>query len=675
MIATMDPRARLAPLLALGLGAACLGCSCGEDTAVPFHAGGEPTLRPVDPAATLAPLEASAHPDGTRQIDLESSPLRIDAGAIRASALFDFDRDGDRDALLVVLDAPGAAARVLYAERRGSELAPLVSLASRETLAIAGGGRDVACTPSGASLTPLSASLVIATIESRCEDESAPRLASTWVLSADERPRALELFELAGRAEGEGLAFAANDRDHDGHDDLEVEVRIATPSIPVTSTLTWMSRAAGLAREGDQPEPTLSTLSTQARELVRRNPDEAIVAAERAIALRDAICREAERPRLFLGGARGVPCGASASIGRAYAMRAAALARRLGAGAPSDTAALSAALEAYVRLDHHGVSIREGDRALVRESWLRVASVPPARLVVHRAGEASPLGARRAPRLSSLAFLDESRLLVRGAEARVLRVEGDALVPDTATDLAGPDLAARAESRVLDPDGALELVAIERSCEGTVVVLAPASGIVDAVTGSRREILVAPRPAPAVAACPAMPEGHRADDDGFVALGWAPSGLVLARGTEVTFVPLDATGAPIGAPTQLDPQTPAPAPLPIGAGVADARGFAIAMPFGIVVVDRTERRVALFHDEDFAVPQGLSIDVALSPSLSRAAWPCGGAICWADLRASDATSAGASPTAPPQAPAELAGQQAPVPPASTPPPAATATPE
>jgi outer membrane protein assembly factor BamB len=493
MIAAMDPRARLVPLFALGLSAGTVGpgCTCGGETTVPFHAGGEPTLRPVDPAATLAPLEASAHPDGTREIDLESSPLRIDAGVIRASALFDFDRDGDRDALIVVLDAPGAAARVLYAERRGSELAPLVSLASRETLAIAGGGRDVACTPSGASLTPLSASLVLATIESRCEDESAPRLASSWVLSADERPRALELFELAGRAEGEGLAFAANDRDHDGHDDLEVEVRIATPSIPVTSTLTWMSRAAGLAREGDQPEPTLSTLSTQARELLRRNPDEAIVAAERAIALRDAICREAERPRLFLGGARGVPCGTSASIGRAYAMRAAALARRLGAGAPSDPAAVSAALEAYVRLDHHGVSIREGDRALVRESWLRVASVPPARLVVHRAGEASPLGARRAPRLSSLAFLDESRLLVRGADARVLRVEGETLVPDTAA-----DLAARAESRVLDPDGALELVAIERSCEGTVVVIAPASGIVDAVTGGRREILVAPRAGP-----------------------------------------------------------------------------------------------------------------------------------------------------------------------------------
>lgn len=659
MIAAMHSCARLAPLLALGLcaGAIGQGCSCGGDTTVPFHAGGEPSLRPVDPAASLAPLEAAAHPDGTRQIDVETSPVRIEQGSIRASALFDFDRDGDRDAVIVVLDAPGAAARVLYAERRGSELAPLVSLASRETLAMSGGGREVACAPASASVTPLSASLAIATIESRCEDESAPRLASTWVLSADERPRALELFELAGRAEGEGLSFAADDRDQDGHDDLEVEVRIATPSIAVTSTLTWMSRAAGLAREGDQPEPTLATLATQSRELVRRNPDEAIVAAERAIALRDAVCREAERPRLFLGGARGVPCGTSASIGRAYAMRAAALARRLGAGAPGEPAAISAALEAYVRLDHHGVSIREGDRALVRESWLRVASVPPARLVVHRAGEASPLGVRRAPRLSSLAFLDEARLLVRGPDARVLRIEGDALVPE-----AVEDLAAGGESRVLDPDGALELVGIERSCEGTVVVIAPASGIVDAVTGNRREILVAPRPAPAVATCPTMPEGHRADDDGFVALGWAPSGLVLARGAEVTMVPLDASGAPIGPPTVLDAQTPAPAPLPRGAAVPDARGFALALPFGIVVVDRGERRIEVFHDEDFAVPQGLSVDVALSPSLARAAWLCGGAICWADLRAADGSpTPPTTPGTPPEVPPELAGQQAPVP--------------
>ncbi|MFO0708643.1 MAG: hypothetical protein U0353_02330 [Sandaracinus sp.] len=355
-----------------------------------------------------------------------------------------------------------------------------------------------------------------------------------------------------------------------------------------------------------------------------------------------------------MGGTRGIPCGTSASIGRAYAMRAAALARRLPAGTPSDAAALGAALEAYVALDHQGVSIREGDRALVRESWLRLASVPADRFVVHRGGEAMPVSARRSPRLSTLAFLDESRLLVRGASPRVLRIEGESFVPESAPELRLED------ARLLDPDGALELVALERSCEGTVAVIAPASGIVDAVTGSRREVLVAPRPAPAVATCPTMPEGHRADDDGFVALGWAPSGLVLARGSAITLLPLDASGAPAGPSSVLDPQIPAPAPLPAGAAVPDARGYALALPIGIVVVDRVEHTLSVFHGEDFSVPQGLPIDVALSPSLARAAWLCGGAICWAELRAAE----GATPT-PPEIvpPPQLAQEQPDTPPA------------
>ncbi len=660
----------LLPALALTLGPALAlasleGCTCGDDAPVPFHAGGEPTLRPVDPAASLAPLEATTHPDGTRVAAFDDLPIRIDEGSIRASGLFDFDRDGDRDVVVVVIGAPGAAARVLYAERRGDQLAPLVSLGSRADFALEGGGTRVACAPTSASVTPLSSSLVLVGVESHCEDEATPRLSSSWVITGDERPRALEMFELAGRAEGEGLTFAANDRDHDDHDDLEIEVRIATPSTPVTTTLTWMSRAAGLAREGDQPEPALSTLATQARDHVRRTPDEAIATAERAIALRDAICREAERPRFFLGGTRGVPCGTSAAIGRAYAMRAAALARRVQPTA-SDPAAIDAALAAYVRLDHHGASIREGDRALVRESWLRIASVPPARLVVNRGPEVAAV-VHRGPHLSSLAFLDEERLLVRGAGARVLRVQGDALVPDSA-DVDADD----ADVRILDPDRARELVAIERSCEGTVIVLAPASGIVDAVTGDRREILVAPRPAPFAATCPTMPEGHRADDDGFVALGWAPSGIVLARGATLTFVPLDASGAPAGAPTVLDAQTPAPAPLPIGAGVANANGYALALPVGVVVVDRGERAVRVYRDEDFALPQGQAIDVALSPSLTRAAWLCGGSVCWADLRASDGVAAegptpGSGPLPlPPEQRAQFEGAGGPAAPTPTP---------
>lgn len=652
------------------LGAAVValsGCTCGSSAAVPFRGGEQPSLRPQDPAAGLLPLEAAVYVDGTRALSIEEQPLRIDEGSIRASALFDFDRDGDRDVLLVVLDAPSAAARVLYGERRGEALAPLVSLASQatfapevgaavarvgETAAGAAAGAAV-CAATSASVTPLSDALVLVSVEARCEDAASPRLTTAWVLTADERPRALEHFAWWGRAEGEGLSFAAHDRDQDGHDDLELEVRVATSGEPITTTLTWMSRAAGLAREGDQPEPTLSALAGQAREQLRRNPDESLAITERAIALRDAVCREAERPRLAIGGTRGLSCGASTSIGRLYAMRAASLVRRL--RDLSDVPAVQRALAAYIEIDHQGVAVREGDRALVREAWLRLSSVPPTQLVVHRAEQASPLDTRTQPRLSSLAFLDEHRLLVRGASPRVWRVADDTLVADT-TAAPPPQL----ETRIVEPGGARELVAIERTCEGTTVVTVPVGGLLEG--GARRDILVAQRPAPAAAPCTragTLPEGHRADDGGYVALGWAPSGLVLARGAEVTFVPLDAAGAPAGPPSVLDAQTPLPAPLAVGAAVADARGYAFAFPFGIVVVDRAERAVRVFHDRDFAVPQGRPIDVALAPSLSRAAWLCGGAICWAELRAHAGVAAlPPEPTEPPEPPPELAAQQA-----------------
>ncbi|MBN8612231.1 MAG: hypothetical protein J0L92_16670, partial [Deltaproteobacteria bacterium] len=67
--------------------------------------------------------------------------------------------------------------------------------------------------------------------------------------------------------------------------------------------------------------------------------------------------------------------------------------------------------------------------------------------------------------------------------------------------------------------------------------------------------------------------------------------------------------------------------------------------------------VRVFRDESFAVPQGQPIDVALAPSLARAAWLCGGAVCWADLRASDVP----APEAPPPG-----GEPLPMPPSFAP---------
>jgi hypothetical protein len=596
------------------------GCDCGEDTTVPFHRGGEPARPTPQTAQALVPLEAAQHPDGTREASSAEGSVRVDDGVIRASARFDFDRDGDRDALLVVLGAAGAAVRVLFVEQGREGAGAPVAIASRTTLSVEGGP---ACVPDAASMAALSDSVVLVSVDARCEDPERPRMTSRWVLAGDQRPRALEIFDFVGRGEGEGLTLTAADRDDDGHDDLEIAVRIVGGGEPTEATLTWMSRAAGLAREGDAPEPTLAALATQAREALRRTPDRALATAERAIALREALCREGTLPRLWVGGARGVPCAASPSMGRAYAVRAAALARRMPAGQPLDRVPVEAALDAFVALDHLGVSIRDADRVLVRDAWLRLATVRAADLVVHRGPALVPAGSRRAPRLSTLAFVAEDRVLVRGDEPRFVTLgEGEPTVEPAPAELG--------DARILDADRALELVAIERRCEGTVLVLAPAGGLVDPGTGARREVLAAPRAAPAGARCPAMPEGLATDDDGFAALGWAPQGVVLARGARVVVVPLDATGAAMGAPSALLDEVPAPAPLPAGAATVDADAFALAMPFGVVVVDRAARAVRLYRGED-AAPEGLPIDVALAPSGARAAWICGGRLCWAEL--------------------------------------------
>jgi hypothetical protein len=647
------------------------GCRCGRDAAVPFHRGGEPGGRGEPTSAGLAPLEAAEHPEGTRGLPLEGTSLRIEDGSVRASAVFDFDRDGDRDVLFVVLGATSAAVRVMYAEQQPSGLATPISLASRATLAVEGGEGTTACAPTRASILPLSESIVLVSVDARCDDFARPRLSVSWALTADARPRSLETLDFLGRDEGEGLSFAAEDRDHDGHDDLAVEVRIATSAGPVTTTLTWMSRAAGLAREGEQPEPTIAALGTQAREAVRRDPARAIAAADKAIALREALCREAEQPRLWVGGTRGVACGASASSGRAYAMRAAALARRLPAGPPTDRALLGAALDAFLALDRQGVSIREGDRALVRESWMRVASVPPTSMVVHRGPPVSPVVSRPGPRLSTLAFVREDRVLVRGAEPRFVTLTGAEARVEPAPASEG-DWRLRSPGDGPDAPG-LELVAIERRCEGTVLVIAPSGGV-GGSGGERHEVLASPRPPPAAARCPTMPEGHRLDDGGFVALGWAPQGVILARGVALSVVPIDARGEAAGPAEVLPARVPAPAPIAPGAALSDVAAYALALPFGIVVVDRRRDETRIYRDDDFAVPQGASFDVALAPSGRRAAWICGGALCWADLASSgsEPTARGGRSALPPTPPPELARAQHPEPDA---PPVPTPAPE
>lgn len=335
--------------------------------------------------------------------------------------------------------------------------------------------------------------------------------------------------------------------------------------------------------------------------------------AEQTIALREALCRETERPRFFLGDTPGVPCGISAVVGRAYAIRATALVRMLPSNPWQDLAAVDRALQTTIALDHEGVAVRESDRALLREAWMRHASIDPQHFLV-TTGPAGAPPEGRAPRLSGLAFLDEDRVLVRGSE-RIWNLTSGELTPTS--ELA--DLSLR------DRGGTHTLVGVERRCEGHVLVI-------ETAVGTRTEVPVDARPGSLTGGCPtSLSEGARRDDGGYRALGWTPQGIVLVRGRELTLVPLDANANALGAPQVLAEGAPVPAPLPVGAAVADGHAYALALPFGILVVDRAAHTTALYRDDNFALPAGEPIDAALSPSGHRAAWFAGGSLRWANL--------------------------------------------
>src|SRR5690606_10637433 len=57
------------------------------------------------------------------------------------------------------------------------------------------------------------------------------------------------------------------------------------------------------------------------------------------------------------------------------------------------------------------------------------------------------------------------------------------------------------------------------------------------------------------------PTFESAEDGGFTALGWAPQGLVVARGPELWVVPLTDEARPAGEPFRVAAETLPPAPV------------------------------------------------------------------------------------------------------------------
>ena len=595
------------------LGLAAGGCSsCTEGPAVPFglDAGGAATTPDEaqrDPAH--ARPSGLVFPDGTQRVDVEGAPLASE-GSVRALWAHDVDGDGDRDAIAIVSGPPDAPVSVIHARRDGS------SFAAARVLGRAPAAPE-GCAIERASIEPLGESWHVARATLACELHPAASREEIWVLAIDRTPRALEhlaILDATDRASGEvALELSTADRDEDGHVDLVVTARVTRGGEAAVVELPWLDRPSGLARDATQPEATLDERSRDALRLLRGNAAGALAGSRAVLAIHGVLCREGGRARVRMGQSDGISCGTSQGAGRAATTVVRALASR---------GELLLALDALAAMNEPGLAIDDERRDYARRA---IADARAPGGVTLREGPAHSQSGGAAARgqvahASALGFLDEDRVILRGPRPRSWNVATgaeEALEPS------------QGELRVLDPSGRLALAGVERRCEGYVLRIVAASGIVggSAFGPTHSTALLAPRDPPAGAPCPDLTPALRADDGGWEILGWAPQGMVAAHGATLRVVPLDVSGQPAGDPEELAPRTPPPAPLPPGAASSDGRYHVEVRGLG-VIVHRVlpSPETTLLWPEGWASREGEVSDAAVSPSGRRVAVLRGGRV-------------------------------------------------
>ena len=581
--------------------------ACGDDEpAVPFGLGTAHPEATTAPPTTVTTDDATEWPEGA-EVTVEGSPIVIENANVRATLVADVDGDGDHDVLFLASTDDGAIAFGIAT--RNTE-----GLVFSSPLAIAG----VCAPPSIASarLIPLGPSLIAAQVTRTCSGAEEQRVVFVRTQGA---ARVLETLVLAPHI-GETITARAEDRDDDGHPDVVVHVALHDESGESADVdLAWLDRAAGLSRDTAEPEATIAARATEARNALRRHPERAIAASHTAVLVHDALC--GSTARLAVGNDQGIACPASSGLGRALAVAAAAEAHQ---------GHLSQALAAVVSLGRTDATVRDADRTLARDALAAMSGV--LHPVTIDGPEAHVVSNADTVRLSTLGFLDQDRVLVRGDGARVITLSTG--TSETSTD---------GDISIVDASRGHTLAEIERACTGIVLVVRPVFGPIDSPSLEHTLGLVEAQPPPAGAACndllPAseidspLSIQQRRDTGGWRALGWAPQGALVAREGTLVLVPLDIAGASLGLPTTLAADEPAPAPIAPGHATADASAWAFTTDVGLVLY-RRGHDAALVIPTTFAHAEGIAIDVAVSPDASRLAWIEGGHLRWVDLNAS-----------------------------------------
>jgi hypothetical protein len=538
------------------------------------------------PAEAAAAAQAITYPDAVDQPHVEGVPLPL--GSVRTLLVHDLDADGQRDAIALVHDATRRL-RLVYSLRDGQAFRAANDLAGFLLPS------DATCTLEKSSLSAIAPDKALLSLDFRCGDDRVRQPTSFHVLALEAAPRVV--MSLGQRLPQAGepaltLAFDPTDVDQDGHSDLSVSV-VEAPALRIP----FRDRASGLSRDLAEPEGSLATAAKLAESELAKTPAAADARVQDILTGFQALCREAEAPRIELSGETGIPCGKSPS--RLKLLQTSTLARAklrlLGDALASYRAALGAGLPSLGRA-HDRLRGALQKLGTASTQVLRTATMP----------NQPPLPHFHQPYAR---FVDEDTLLLgTGSQARTLRVASGEEV----------QVSVPADALLRDPGGRFAVLGTEHSCAGYAVRIAKVPEGEAAYAGREHVavVLVVPSGSPA-ARCKAPPrdaQGHE-----LQILGWAPQGLVCAHAGQVWIAPVSAEGEALSAPFPLAPDAPRPAPLAGGAGSRDGAYYVESLPVGVVLHGPNAQRVSLLAPPGFAEVARDASDVAVSPSGQRVA--------------------------------------------------------
>jgi hypothetical protein len=573
--------------------------SCGscqeqpDDPKVPFKLGQGSGSAHVDAGAAPAVPTSDSEALGTSYMPPIDQPeldgVHIPLSIVRASLLTDLDGDGDRDALLLSDDASKKLSLYVALREESAFSEPRAVPTFALTL-------DPSCTVETVRVGALSASKALAVVGTSCGEPVAVGPQHFMLFSLEAAPRVYQRITLppaSDPARAPELRVESGDADEDGQDDVLLALTLpaadGTRSDPLK--LALLDRPSGLVRDAREPESTLSAWASAALGLVAKAPDQAILRAEQVLAMASALCRESGSPWVQVDGAPGFPCGSGKSG------QDAALALVLAQAKRGQVAQAFAAYDAFA----HGP--KKPDAKPLARAHDALRTLPSEKGVTLQEG---PRVERvRVPHvhLSPVRFVDENTLFVR-RKAAAVHVALDGMVETPAPE-ASDDL-------MRDPSGQLAVTDVERTCAGHVLRIerhaVPALDYVPAPPVSMP--LIAPFASPP--GCTTLPEAERKNRGGFLVLGWAPQGVVAARGAQLFVVPLNLEGKPSGEARMLDPSTPVPAPLPLGAALPDGSVYVEATPFGVLV--HQGQAVSLLRPDGYESAVSDPGEAALSPS-------------------------------------------------------------